>query len=806
MRKFILNLLLFLLSLNIIFSENIDLNVEVENDDISDIYLTNFLTNKEGVNYNSNILEEIVDETSFSSKNFTYSYAFSDIIYQVFFYPTSTEDYVLEVDDFGLTDTIDLKFNKYQNNDYASNYTCVPTIKSFNENEIVVSSNLENLHIYSHETNPKSLKEVDISELSDSDKNRFNEILNKYYYPKTSVKKILQKYNESSEEFEDFTEFNIENALSKDNYENYTILNETEKTFTFEGEHIGVNDLEPDNPGVYRYKYEAKVIDLKCDLDNDGSLSSTESIENYTLGEEFEAFDTESPKINSVYPDEDSFDFNNAQNVVFQINASDNVLVDKVYLNITSPDLSVDTNLEAIYNSNTGFYEYDFSFKENLFGDYNYTIFVNDTSSNINTTTSKFSVYDEVLPVINDFMNEKSFEKQKDFDFTIEVVDKFTESVFVEIYSSTGGVTSSKYLTQVDGTDNYTTVFNLNNNREYSYNIIAKDYSLNEVVQSGVLNILNEIENPEVSDINYNGEDYNISNEKINLTADITDEFGIYLSQINITYPNGTNNLYNMEILSGDTYFYEFELPNLVGIYNFEIIAKDNNGNINDTEKGSFNLVDDIFPQITFSKPTENTFEVFDNITFEIEATDNFNVSNSKINITFNEVSNIYEMENYNPIFNYTYETSNIGTLNYSFIVEDENSNVNQSETFSIEIVDRQNPQTEVIEPSLSSYWNTQTIDLILNNTDNLEILNSTAKIYFEGNNIEDIVLVEEASGFYEGEYSFNVLNFGEYEIIFLTYDTSNNLNQTSVSFEVTDATVPLVTIENLESDDSTSL
>ena len=801
--KDILIIFIFFLFLQVVFSENIILGVEVKNTNISKTSLSVFKTNLTNFVSYSNILEKKIDEATFVEKNFNYSYELADSIYQVFLYPTEFQDYVLEVDDFKMNDDINLTFKKYQNSIYTSNYSCSPNIKNHNKSQITINSNLESLKIYSHEKNPRELKEININNLDSYDLQKFNEMLNDYYYPKISIKKVLQKKNESGI-FEDFFKFNIRDILSSDNYKNYTILNETEKNFTFEDSDSYVKELEFDNPGIYRFRYEANIIDLKCDLNEDGFLNSTESIEDYKIEEAFEVFDTRKPDIKSVYPNEVSFDFNINESVIFQINATDGVSIDKVYINITAPDSSKYTNLEAIYDPIMELYLYNFTFQKSIFGDYNYTIFINDTSSNNESLSSKFNVYEKDLPIINDyFIDGASFQKQKDFNFTIEVVDKSgIESVLVEIYSSIGGITSSKYLTQITGTDNYTAVFNLNNNREYLYNITARDSLFNEEVEEGVLNILNEIQNPDVKDINYKGEDVNISLEVLNITTNISDNSGIYLSQINLTYPNGTNYLYNMEILEDDTYFYELELPNLIGIYNFTIIAKDNNENINDSENGSFNLVDDIVPRIIFLKPIKNTYEIFDNIIFEIEGTDNFNVSKSSIDINFDGVSNSYEMENFNMIFNYTYKPLDIGILSYSYIVEDENGNINKSETYSIEVVDLENPRIKVIEPSLSSYRNTQTIDLVLNNTDNLEVLNSTAKIYFEDKNIENITLeLNKSINFYEGEYSFVTSNVGNYEIKFLTHDTSNNLNETSVFFNVTDATVPFVIIENLESD-----
>ena len=224
--------IIFIFFIQISFSEDMTLKVNIENPDPSGTSLTSFKTKLENFVSYSNILEEKVKSEDFEGNSFEYSQEFDQPIFQVFFHPTSNEDYVLEVDDFGQNDDISLTFKKYQDNIYASNYSCNPTILAFDENSITIQSNLEDLKIVSHETSLKNLKAVDTNSLNADELEEFNDILNKYYYPKISVKKILQKYNETSQNYENITEFNTQNTLTNDIYGKYVLLDEDEKTFS----------------------------------------------------------------------------------------------------------------------------------------------------------------------------------------------------------------------------------------------------------------------------------------------------------------------------------------------------------------------------------------------------------------------------------------------------------------------------------------------------------------------------------------------------------------------------------------------
>ena len=86
-----------------------------------------------------------------------------------------------------------------------------------------------------------------------------------------------------------------------------------------------------------------------------------------------------------------------------------------------------------------------------------------------------------------------------------------------------------------------------------------------------------------------NGSNFGLG-ESIEISSNVTDNYGVSFVFVNITYPNSTVVSLNLSNFGGIKYNSSFVIPSVSGVYEVKFIAKDNAGNENSTEIVFFNV------------------------------------------------------------------------------------------------------------------------------------------------------------------------------------------------------------------------
>ncbi len=268
-----------------------------------------------------------------------------------------------------------------------------------------------------------------------------------------------------------------------------------------------------------------------------------------------------------------------------------------------------------------------------------------------------------------------------------------------------------------------------------------------------------------------------------NITADVTDNLALLSVEAMIRFPNGTVQNISMANISAINYFVQFNatISYPVGTYNATIIAKDTEGNTNDTESTTFTVNDITPPGVVITSPTNGTsFNQSDKVNITANVTDaETNVSTVIANITFpNSSITTFALvrQGSTIIFNNTFNsTTQVGTYTLRIQANDTAGNLNNSVFVFFVINDSTNPVVSLVTPDLIGD-NDGNITLVYNVSDDTAIAGCSLFIngaFNKSNNsiTKDINQTFALIGFTPDDYLWNV-----------TCSDSNTNNGTSVT------------------------
>jgi len=283
----------------------------------------------------------------------------------------------------------------------------------------------------------------------------------------------------------------------------------------------------------------------------------------------------------------------------------------------------------------------------------------------------------DYLPLLNSVYNISNT-----FDVGLNVTDNVAISrVFVNISYPNGTINNTEL--EFDTGNRY--------NITFTAPIAIGDYNITYIVNdtSGNVNEIN-MTNFTVNDIVTPSVDtlvpavnsvFNVSNI-VEINATITDDVNVNYSVVNITYPNGTIEQYELTLDGDNIYNTTFTAPALIGLYNITFLANDSSNNLNDSSATNFTVNDIVNPTILDFIPALNSeYNTLDTIEIAVNVTDDVNVSQvfanvSLANETIEEVELIFDTVNrYNNT--YTIPVSVNGTYNITFIANDTTGNYN---------------------------------------------------------------------------------------------------------------------------------
>jgi hypothetical protein len=388
----------------------------------------------------------------------------------------------------------------------------------------------------------------------------------------------------------------------------------------------------------------------------------------------------------------------NGLSVNITVDATDDFNLSSVWVNITRPDSSwMNTTM-----LNGSLDEWYFEDVFNDLGIYSYTVWANDTSDNwIDLGPGTFTIQDTDGPFFDNLQDSPDPQGYGDHvNVTVDVTDDFTvDSVWIEILYPNGTTTNTSmnkgtfdiwYLDapyDILGTYQYTIWANDSNGNWNSAG--PQTFTIQDIKPP---TIHDPVDSPDPQDMGGN----------VNITVVVTDDVDVDEVVVEIRYPNGTWINIRMDPGAIDQWFVNltFDDP---GAYVYTVSANDTSGNTNYTSLHGFTILDTQDPQIGDPHATPNPQEKDGFVNITVNITDNEDIENVWINITFPNGTWINDTMKKGSGDEWYYNASfpNIGNYTYSIWAEDTSGNSKSSdpETFVIETKDIPGT-TELPEPS----------------------------------------------------------------------------------------------------------
>ena len=294
---------------------------------------------------------------------------------------------------------------------------------------------------------------------------------------------------------------------------------------------------------------------------------------------------------------------------------------------------------------------------------------------------------------------------------------------------------------------------------------------------------------PSISNVNFPSQ-VTVGSEA-NISCSVTDDFGISLVKINITYPDSSFS--NNSMNAGTKYYYS-SIYTMPGTYFFTIWAQDTGGNGN-KETGSFEVVEGDFepPEISNVQASPSPQESGGYVNITCSVTDNVEVNVVKVNIQgpsgFTPVNATMNEGSY--YYNSTYTL--VGTYYYFIWANDTSDNGNKSDTYSFEIQDTTPPDISSIQAFPSHQEAGGKVKVLAMVTDNVAVANVFLNITYPDSSTENFSIFQNKTGnTYYSERTYDQL--GTYTFFIFAIDSSGNKNASGTqSFVISDITPPTV-------------
>ncbi len=409
-------------------------------------------------------------------------------------------------------------------------------------------------------------------------------------------------------------------------------------------------------------------------------------------GHNFLVVDSTAPEINEVMVSPDPQETEGYVNI--SANITDDHEVGEVWVNITKPDgthqnRSMVSNMVSLWFYNSTY---------TVPGTYEYTIWANDTSGNVNTTEVRsFDIVDIEAPVISDVVNSPETQGLNGYvNISASVTDNHrVGEVWINITDPDGDHYNLTMAPSQENSWYYNSTYT--ELGEYSYAIWADDTVNNWNSSSGHTFVIEDSIEPEISNVSA------LPNKQgkgghINITADITDNDQLEAVWINIVFPGGDEQNSSMEPGPYDGWYYNSHYDEL-GVHDYTICAKDTGDNWNATIVHSFEIEDIEAPEISDVVSTPGTQEPGDHVNITAAVTDDDHVSHVLVNITGPDghIQNKSMESGSGDIwyYNSTYNTS--GIHGFTIVAKDPSNNWNSSTARSFEIEEKTPPNIQSV-------------------------------------------------------------------------------------------------------------
>jgi hypothetical protein len=339
--------------------------------------------------------------------------------------------------------------------------------------------------------------------------------------------------------------------------------------------------------------------------------------------------------------------------------------------------------------------------------DTNYTIIVSKEGYANYSTNITVKNVDNLPPQILDIKAEPLVQLvNNSVNISCRVIDDVSvDNVKVRIYGPPGfAFINATMNASTEGRYYYNTTYNITG--EYNYSIWAQDSSGNtNFSENKSFHILLEYDTtpPTISDVNVSPKNQALD-KSVNISCLVTDNVAVDTVLLNLTYPDGSRDLFTMLSASGGKYYLNNSYP-AIGLYNFTIHAVDTSGNENESPVYNFTIFFNMPPEIkniTIVPP----FRINHGwINISCTVLDDQGVDAVRINITKpNGTYYIRNMSLSDEAVYYYNDTYNVnGTYLFYIYAEDIYGLGNKSDVFNFTIGDEEAPHSSLIP--LSDYW-----------------------------------------------------------------------------------------------------
>jgi len=527
--------------------------------------------------------------------------------------------------------------------------------------------------------------------------------------------------------------------------------------------------------GTYNITYYAN--------DSYGNLNNSVT-SNFTIN------DIVAPSITALncYPS----NINISNSVQCNSSVTDDVLVHTVSANLTMPNGT--TELQTILNISS---TYNFTFvRTNIIGTYTVNWRANDTSNNINDSTSTtFTISDVVKPNVTNLAPtaRQIYNISNSFEIGVNATDD--QKVHTVYANITCPNTTIKQLTLSNDTsyvlrfnNTFTAPVALGN---YNITFYANDSSGNINASEQTNFTIQDVVNPSVfSLLPVASSTYNFG-DTVEISANVTDDFSVHTVYANITCPNTTIKQLTLSNGSGYQFKYNnsFIVPLSTGTYNITYYANDTGGNINATQSSNFSTTDTNSPTITNLGCTPTNINLSQSLMCNATITDNYALGTITANVTLpNGTIDVMSTSNVSSLYNFTFTRSLlVGQYNYTWRANDSSGNV-QTSSANFNVSDVIYPSLTFNTPVNNSNTSSTTITVNFNVTDNYySTLNCSLNVNGTAQATNTAVVNGTATNL-----TTSTLSQGHYTLNITCLDDSGNRNSTEERFATVDLGVPL--------------
>ncbi|UCE36147.1 MAG: hypothetical protein JSW00_11410 [Thermoplasmata archaeon] len=400
--------------------------------------------------------------------------------------------------------------------------------------------------------------------------------------------------------------------------------------------------------------------------------------------------DTDGPFFDNLMDTPDPQENGDFVNITVDI-TDDIVDVDSVRINVTYNGFS--TNQSMLKGPGNQWY---YNKRYDDLGTYSYTIWANDTLDNWNYTGPEtFAIQDMDGPF---FANVLDTPDQQEVGGSVNISVDVWDDIAMGLVWVNITFPDSSYIneTMTKGIgDNWYYNITYDVPLSYSYTIWANDSFSNwNSTGPGTFTIL-DIEFPEFWVVTETP-DPQENGGFVNITADIVDNIEINEAWVNITFPDGSWINDTMTKGTGYQWFYNTTYDNL-GDYSYKIWAKDAGNNWNSSITETFKIHDKDLPEIADPVETPDPQENDGQVNITVEVTDDVDVEEVWINITYPDGTWINESMDQGSDDEWYFVTQypDLGDYEYTIWAKDVSSNWNSTGSYDFAIIDTDNPVIE---------------------------------------------------------------------------------------------------------------